>query len=273
MTIFQSILLGIVQGLTEFIPVSSSAHLALVPYFLGWHLQPDLAFVFDVLVQFATLGAVIVYYAQDLWNLLLSFIELLKTRKLDQNPNLNLLIALVVATLPIVILGIPMKKYVAESFNNPAFVGGALLMTAMLLFLSEKLTQNFRTHDSVTRLDALVIGIFQVFAAFPGISRSGATISGGILRKVERRAATRFAFLLSIPALAGAGLISLLDLLKLPHLTQILPIILPGFMVAFLVGLFSIHWLLKYLQNHSLKIFAFYCSLAGLFTLGYILIR
>lgn len=272
MTIFQSILLGIVQGLTEFIPVSSSAHLALLAYFLHWRIPPDVAFVFDVLVQFATLGAVIVYYARDLWNLLLAFIQVIQSRKV-KDPEFNLLIALVIATLPVVILGIPLKKLIADAFNSPAFVGGALLVTAFLLYIAEKISQNRQTHSLVTPLDALIIGIFQVFATFPGISRSGATISGGVMRKLDRPAATRFAFLLAIPALTGAGLVSLLDLFKLPGLNQLVPIILPGFIVSFLVGLISINWLIKYLQNHSLKVFALYCAVLGIFTLGYVLLR
>ncbi|MGB9672841.1 MAG: undecaprenyl-diphosphate phosphatase, partial [Anaerolineales bacterium] len=246
MTTFQSILLGIVQGLTEFIPVSSSAHLVLVPFFLGWHIPPDLSFIFDVLVQFATLGAVLVYYAKDLWHILLSFIKVLQSRKVENNPDFNLLIALIIATLPIVILGIPIKKYVADSFNNIPFVATALLITALFLYLAEKIAAHKTQHDSVTRWDALVVGLFQVLAAFPGISRSGATISGGMLRKLNRSSATRFAFLLSIPALTGAGLVSLLDLLKMPNWVQTLGVIFPGFVVAFGVGLISIHWLVKH---------------------------
>lgn len=270
MTIFQSILLGIVQGLTEFIPVSSSAHLALLPYFLGWHIQPDLAFVFDVLVQFATLGAVIVYYAKDLWKLVLSFINILQTRRIEKNPDFTLLVALIIGTLPIVILGIPLKKYVVEAFNSPLFVGIALFITSLLLYFAETFTKNRPTHTTITVNDALVIGLYQVFAAFPGISRSGATISGGMFRKLDRSSATRFAFLLSIPALTGAGLVSLFDLFRLPHLLQLIPIILPGFVISFFVGLFSIHWLVKYVQSHSLKIFSAYCLVISLFTLGFI---
>lgn len=273
MNLFQSILLGIIQGLTEFIPVSSSAHLALVPYFLGWHLQPDLAFVFDVLVQFATLGAVIVYYAKDLWKIILSFFKVLQTRNFENNPEFNLLLALVIGTLPIVVLGIPIKKFVSEAFNSPMFVALALLITAMLLYSAETIFAARTHHEAVTLWDAFIIGIFQVFAAFPGISRSGATISGGMFRNLDRSTATRFAFLLSIPALAGAGLISLLDLLKMPDWIQTLSTILPGFFVAFVVGLISIHWLIRYLRNHSLKIFSVYCILLSLITLGRLFIQ
>ncbi len=270
MTIFQSILLGIVQGLTEFIPISSSAHLALLPYFLGWRLQPDLAFVFDVLVQFATLGAVIVYYAKDLWQLALSFINVLKKRRIEENSDFILLMALIVGTLPIVVFGLPLKKYVVAAFNSPLFVGAALLITALLLFLADSFTKTRPTHSTVTIHNALVIGLFQVVAAFPGISRSGAAISGGLFQKLDRSSATRFAFLLSIPALTGAGLVSLLDLFKSPQLLRAIPIILPGFVIAFIVGLFSIHWLVKYVQNHSLKLFSAYCLIIGLFTLGFL---
>jgi undecaprenyl-diphosphatase len=264
MTLWQSILLGILQGLTEFIPISSSAHLALLPYFFSWQVSPDIDFIYNILVQFATLGAVFAYYWQDLWNLFQSVLLNLAKGAIWRNPDSRLALALVIGTLPVVVIGYPLKDLVEQAFDQPLWVGVALLITSLLLFLSEKRFKTNPKSHPLTLIDALVIGLWQTLAIFPGISRSGATIAGGLFRNLDRQQATRFSFLLSIPALTGAGVVSLLDLIRLPNFTQFLPVILPGCLVALVVGYFSIYWLVRYVQNHPLYIFSIYCLILGI---------
>ncbi|MCX8062638.1 MAG: undecaprenyl-diphosphate phosphatase [Anaerolineales bacterium] len=264
MTLLQSILLGILQGLTEFIPISSSAHLALLPYFFNWRVNPEIDFIFNILVQFATLGAVIVYYWKDLIQMLQSVLTNFLGKRDWAHPDSHLAIAMVLGTLPVVILGLPLKDLVEEAFQKPLWIGGALLVTSVLLFLSEKRLRANSAAHSLTFLDALIIGLWQTFAVFPGISRSGATIAGGLFRKLDRQQSTDLAFLVSIPSLAGAGVISLIDFFRLPNPTGYLPVIFPGCLVAFVVGYLSIYWLIRYVQNHSLLIFSAYCSILGI---------
>ncbi|GAB4468891.1 MAG: undecaprenyl-diphosphate phosphatase [Anaerolineales bacterium] len=264
MTIFQAIFLGVIQGITEFIPISSSAHLALLPYFVNWHVDPAINFIFDILVQFATLGAVIVYYRKDLLHMAQSIVTNIVGKKNWSHPDSRLAIAIVIGTLPVVVLGLPLKGAVEEAFKQPLWIGFALLITSLILFLSEKRSRNRTISHSLTYLDALLIGIWQTLAIFPGISRSGATIAGGLFRNLDRSQATRFAFLLSIPSLAGAGVLSLIDFIRLPNPTQYLPVIIPGCLAAFVVGYLSIYWLIRYLQNHSLYLFSTYCLILGI---------
>ncbi|RCK76186.1 MAG: Undecaprenyl-diphosphatase [Anaerolineae bacterium] len=264
MTLTQSILLGILQGLTEFIPISSSAHLALLPYFFQWQVSPEIDFIYNILVQFATLGAVLAFYWKDLWSILHSILHNLTKRGNWQHPDSQLALALVMGTLPVVVIGYPLKGLVEKAFAQPLWVGGALLITSILLFISElRFSKNLTSH-TLTLTDALVIGLWQTLAIFPGISRSGATIAGGLFRNLDRQQATRFSFLLSIPALTGAGIASLLDLIRLPDFTHFLPVILPGCLVALLVGYISIYWLVRYVQNHPLYIFSGYCLILGI---------
>lgn len=264
MTLWQSILLGILQGLTEFIPISSSAHLALLPYFFNWQVSADIDFIYNILVQFATLGAVFAFYWKDLWKIFQSILHNLPKGANWKHPDSQLGLALVIGTLPVVVIGYPFKDLVEQAFNQPLWVGGALLITSLLLFLSEKRLKTNLKSQPLTLTDALVIGLWQTLAIFPGISRSGATIAGGLFRNLDRQQATRFSFLLSIPALTGAGIVSLLDLIRLPNFTQFLPIILPGCLVALVVGYFSIYWLVRYVQNHPMYIFSIYCLILGI---------
>jgi undecaprenyl-diphosphatase len=267
MNLYQSLLLGFIQGLTEFIPISSSAHLALVPFFLKWQINPDVDFIFNVLVQFATLGAVLVYFAKDIYKIIHAFFSAIKDPRRSKEPSFQLGLAVILGTIPLVVFGMPLKHTVSEAFNHPTFIAFALLITAVLLWWTENLLGAAAVSSPPTPSSALIIGLAQLLAVFPGISRSGATISAGLFQKLDRPSAARFSFLLSIPALTGAGLVSLIDLFNLPNTQQILPVILPGMLISFIVGLLSIHWLVKYVNSHSLKIFSVYCLLLSAITL------
>jgi undecaprenyl-diphosphatase len=268
MTLWQSILLGIIQGLTEFLPISSSAHLVIVPYLFGWKFPADEAFMFDVLVQVATLIAVLVFFFQDLLAILRAFSYGLLHKEPFRNPQARLGWYLILATIPAGVIGLFFKDSVERVFNNPIAAAAFLFLNAMILTIAERAGKRIRSMENLSWKDALWVGCAQVFAIFPGISRSGATISGGILRDLERPSATRFAMLMSIPIMLSAGLLTGLDLLKNPHLTSLLKIFIPGFLTSAITGYLSIRWLLRYLTRHPLYIFSIYCTIIALIILG-----
>ena len=268
MTIFQSILLGIVQGLTEFLPISSSGHLVIVPQLLGWEIPATEAFVFNVLVQVATLAAVIAYFWKDLVVILGAVLAGLAKRQPFSEPQARLGWLVVVATIPAGIFGLLIKDQVEQAFSSLLATGIFLLVTAGLLTLAEQLGKRQRELDSLSIGDAIFIGVAQALAIFPGVSRSGATITGGMLRGLERTAAARFSFILSIPIMLAAGLLAVLDLLEIPNFAQLLSVFIPGFLAAGITGYLSIRWLLKYLTQRPLSIFIYYCLAIGLLSIG-----
>lgn len=263
MTYIQSIILGVIQGLTEFLPVSSSAHLVLIPQLLGWNIPEAQVFPFDVLVQLGTLVAVIIYFWSDLWKIIKSFVSGLINRKPFEDPNARLGWYLILATIPAMFSGLLLKDKVEAVFNDPNATAYFLFGTAALLVLAETLGKRTRSMKDMKWFDALWIGLFQAVSIFPGVSRSGSTIVGGMTRDMDRPSAARFSFLMSIPVMLGAGLVSTLDVLKMPDLGSFLPIILVGTVAALLVGYLSIHWLLSFLNKRSFYIFAIYCTLLG----------
>jgi undecaprenyl-diphosphatase len=265
--IFQSILLGIVQGLTEFLPVSSSAHLVIVPHLLGWKIPADASFIFDVLVQDATLLAVFIYYWKDVLDILNAMVSGLRQGKPWGSPEARLGWLIVLATLPAGVIGLLIKDLVEKTFQSPNATAIFLLVTAGMLVIAERMGKQRSKIDKLTWKDALVVGFFQAAAIFPGISRSGATITGGMARGLERPAAARFSFLMSMPILVAAGLLASLDLLKLPDMGSLLPVFIPGFIASAITGYLAIRWFLKFLINHSLTVFSVYCTVLGLLVL------
>ena len=265
MSILQSLILGIIQGLTEFLPISSSAHLVIVPYLFGWNLPAEDTFIFNVLVQVGTLLAVIIYFWADLLDIARAVLNGLWQRQPFQDPQARLGWWIILATLPAGFIGLLLKDAVEAAFASPTATALFLFVTAGLLVGAERLGKRQRSIETLTWLDAVWIGFFQALAIFPGISRSGSTIAGGMTRNLQRPAAARFSFLISIPIMLAAGLLAVLDLLELPHLGAALPPFLAGFAAAAIVGYLSIRWLLNYLARRSLYVFALYC--AGLATL------
>ena len=263
MTPFQAFILGIVQGITEFLPISSSGHLVLVPHLLGWHFPKDLAFVFDVLVQMGTLAAVILYFWSDLWRIATGWLQGLSRREPFDTAEARLGWYLILATLPTVIGGLLFKDAVEAAFASPRAVGYFLFGTAALLAVGERLGRRTRNLAQLNGVDALIIGLFQVLALFPGVSRSGSTMSGGLLRGLDRPTAARFSFLMSVPVMLGAGAMGVKDLLELPTLSAAWMPVAVGFVSAALVGYLSIRWLLHYLGKHSFYAFALYCAAVG----------
>ncbi len=273
MTLFQALVLGIVQGLTEYLPVSSSAHLVLVPWALGWEFDPGAAFAFDVLVQMGTLVAVIAYFWKDLVHMLRATLQALVHREAIQDPYVRLAGWIVLGTIPAVIAGLALKDMVEAAFGSPLATSGFLLATAALLLAGERIGKRLRPLESATWTDVVWIGLAQALALFPGLSRSGATISAGLMRGLDRPGAARFSFLLSIPVMIGAGVLALGDLAALPGAAAFIPAVLVGFVSAAIVGYASIRWLLGFVTRHSLAAFSAYCALVGLLGLVIGLVR
>ena len=261
MTILQSILMGIIQGLTEFLPISSSAHLVLVPHLLNWQIPADQAFVFNVLVQVATLFAVIIYFWKDLVQIILGVLAGIITRKPFETSSARLGWYILLATLPAGIIGLLIKDVIEQAFSSPSATAGFLIVTAVLLVLAERIGKREKEFSQITWKDALAI------AVFPGISRSGATITGGMTRNLQRPAAARFSFLISIPIMLAAGLLETIDLLNMPNAAQWIPVFIPGFIASAVAGYLSIRWLLHFLVSKPLYIFSAYCLLLGGFVL------
>ncbi len=270
MSLFHALILGIVQGATEYIPVSSSAHLVLVPWLLGW---PDSPFTFEVLVQWGTLVGVFVYFWRDLWDITRDVALGLARRRPFETASARLGWYIVLGTIPAVVFGFFLKDIFEAAFGAPVFVAALLLGTAAILVIGERFGRRERAFRDFGWLDALVVGLWQATALFPGISRSGSTIGGAMLRGFDRPAAARFSFLLSVPALLGGGVLAIGDLLKAGTLRADLPALAVGFAAAAISGYLCIRWLLAYLQRRSLTLFAVYCALFGLFNLVVALVR
>lgn len=273
MTLFQSIFLGIVQGLTEFLPVSSSGHLVIVPHLFGWDIPAADAFVFDVLVQVATLVGVFAYFWRDLLSIARETLKALREGKPFATAQARLGWYIFFATLPAGWIGLVFRNQIKDIFNSAIVAAFFLLLTATLLLLGERLGKHNRSLDSLNWKDAIFIGAFQALALFPGVSRSGATITGAMTRDLERPAAARFSFLMSIPIMLAAGLMATLDLLKTPHLADLLPVFIPGFLAAAIVGYLAIGWLLGFLARRPLYVFAIYCIVISLITIATAAIR
>lgn len=267
MTILQSILLGIVQGITEFLPISSSGHLVLTPYFLGWDIPQQDAFIFDVLVQVATLFAVIIYFWRDLIEILRSFLKALIDRDPFRDQEARMGWYIVLATLPASVVGLVLKDTLETAFSSPLAVAFSLLGTAFLMAAAERLGKRTRMFEQMSWLDSIWIGSFQILALFPGFSRSGSTISAGILRSLDRTSAARFSFIMSVPIMLAAGVVAGIDLLQLPDLADKLLVYTPGFIASAITGYFAIGWLLKYLSQRPLYLFSIYCTCLSITTL------
>jgi undecaprenyl-diphosphatase len=266
-TVLQSILLGIVQGLTEFLPISSSGHLVVVPYILGWEFPAEEAFLFDVLVQVATLVAVFAYFWADLLSIGRALLKGIRLRDLSSDSEARLGWQILLATIPAGLIGLAFKSQVELAFQSPVATAIFLFGTAVLLLIAEYAGKRTKELSDLDWKDVLWIGTFQALAILPGVSRSGSTIAGGMTRNLERSPAARFSFLISIPIMLVAGLLASVDLLRAPNTLSLLPVYIPGFIAAGVTGYFAIRWLLGYLKTHPLYIFSIYCLVVGILTL------
>jgi undecaprenyl-diphosphatase len=238
--------------------VSSTAHLILVPWLLGWSFDEKVAFVFDVLLQLGTVAAVVAYFFRDLTGIARAMLTGLLERRPFEDEKARLGWLLVLATLPAVVIGLLFKPFFESLHSKPLLVAGILAAGAALIVASERLGKRSRAVEAVTWKDALVIGASQSLALLPGVSRSAATICGGMLLDLDRSSAARFSFLMSVPVLVGAAVVATKDLLELPDFASYLAPLASGFVAAAVVGFLSIRWLLAYLARHPMSVFASY---------------
>lgn len=267
MSFLSAVFLGLVQGIAEFLPISSSGHLAIFQTF--FHLEEADLF-FDVLLHLGTLIAVFVAYRTEVKELILAFFSFFRPRTQKSvralRPGRRMILLLIVATLPLVAI-LPIKGYVESLYTNTFVVGFALLATGFILFFSDRFSNGTKSERDATLTDALVVGLGQAVAVLPGISRSGTSISTGLVRGFNRQFAIRFSFLMSIPAVLGANLLSLIDAIGEGIDWSLLPMYLAGVAAAALSGYASIRFL-KYLSNKSSFCgFAYYCWGVGFVTL------
>jgi undecaprenyl-diphosphatase len=263
MTFIQAIILGIIQGITEFLPISSSAHLVLLPYIFQWGSNIETDFVFNVLIQLGTLLAVFIYFKDDIFSIASTWLKALFTPAERATDEFRFGWYIILATLPAMVVGLTFKPRVQSVFESPLIAGSLLFATAIMLFFAERLKPGKLEIKQLTWKLVLLIGLFQAFALFPGISRSGATIFAGLLVGLKSEEAGRFSFLMSIPVLLGAGIMSISDLFAISNISSFLPLLLAGFLASAIVGYFSIAILMKFLQKYSLYFFSAYCVIIG----------
>ena len=253
MSLFESIILGIVQGATEFLPVSSSGHLIITRILFNGSAVGSIAY--DAVLQLATVLAVLVYFWKDITKLVKTFFSWIFRKPVTKEDSV-MLKAILFGTVPALILGLLLEETMDTVFRASEMVAFALLFGSVLMFLAEKYAKQIH---ALTPKKGFFIGLFQSLALIPGVSRSGATISGGLFLGLKRETAARFSFLLSFPIIAGSGLKKLLDLIQSGGLSggEWSPIIVSS-LVAFIVGLFAIHFLITFLKKHSLSVFIWY---------------
>ncbi len=250
----QSLILGILQGLTEFLPVSSSAHLILVPWFFGWRHSVVDSLTFDVALHAGTLLALLAYFSKDWLDLIGGFFQTLRRGRWESFPE-RLVFYILLATLPGAIAGFLLEKTVEKTFRDPILNVVPLVLVSFLMILAEVGKRSSRSLETLRLREAMVIGFAQALALLPGVSRSGITITAGLFQGYQREAATRFSFLLSTPIVAGAAV------LQLRHLASAetdWSIFILGFVSSALVGYLAIAFLLRFLRKHTLNVFAAY---------------
>lgn len=282
----QAVILGIVQGLTEFIPISSSAHLIIVPWVGNWNDPALESLTFDVALHIGTLVALLAYFWKDWVRLINAGVASIVERNIGDNQDRKLIWYLVIGTIPGGIIGLLFEHKIEHLFHpedGPILSGSMIWMGIIiailgtLLFLAERLAKHVRKMEGLTLRDAILVGCSQALAIFPGVSRSGSTITAGLAVGLERETAARFSFLLSAPIIAGAGLKSMWDFYKGVHSGAIassdVGLFVAGFLAAAISGYFCIKYLLRFLQNNSTNVFVYYRWALALFVVSMAILR
>jgi len=250
MTIIQSVILGFVQGLTEFLPVSSSGHLVLVQNLLGIDKNNPLIFTFDVLVHLGTLAAVIAIFWKDIVSLL-------------KKPWQKLGLLIIMATIPTGLIGLSFKDFFERMFQSDRFLGLEFIATGLIIWFADRVRAKAKGIEDISYFDAAFVGVMQGIAILPAISRSGLTIAGSLFRGINRESAARFSFLVSIPAIAGAAALDLKDVIGQGVTPEMgLPLLI-GTIVASLSGFWAVKFMIRILQRGSMKWFSYYVWVLG----------
>ncbi len=255
--------LGVLQGLTEFLPISSSAHLRIFPELFGWG---DPGAAFTAVVQIGTEAAVLIYFRKDIWRIAAAWVRSLYDASWRGSFDARMGWFIIVGSLPIVLLGVALKDIIEKDFRNLWIIGTTLVVLGVILGIADRVGKNEHSIRRMNLRDAVLLGLAQAMALIPGVSRSGATISMGRFLGYEREAATRFAFLLAIPAVVGAGLFELPEIPHGPNQFGVWPTAVAT-LVSFVVGYAAIAWLLRYVSTRSYLPFVIYRIALGSFTL------
>ncbi len=268
MDVLQSFLLGLIQGITEFLPISSSGHLVLGKYLLGGELEAGITY--EVVVHFGTLCSILIYYRKILGELLMSGIKFLRSpaQKKD-DPQVKTIGFILVSMIPAMVVGFTLKDYVEDIFMDPLLVSIMLIVTGIILFLTRFVGD---TSKSVNLPNSFVIGLAQAFAMIPGISRAGSTISAALYLGVKREDAANFSFLMVIPVIAGAMLLQLKEMMEIGVSDAQLTSLVVGFLTAFISGYYALKYLIIILKKKGFHYFAYYCWLIGGVGLIYFLV-
>jgi undecaprenyl-diphosphatase len=265
--ILKAVTLGIVQGLTEFLPISSSAHLEIVPRLLGWG---DAGPAFTAVIQLGTIAAVIIYFRQDLARMVRAFLQSLKPGGDRTSTDARMAWAVLYGTIPVIVLALVFKKFIEYEFRNLYVVATMFIVMGTLLLIAETVAKHKRSMETVTVRDGWIVGLWQALALVPGASRSGSTLTGALLTGLDRETAARFSFLLSIPAVLISGLYEMKDVIK-PKSEAASTVTLHmsiadtaiATVVSGLVGYVCIAWLLKFLKTNSTLPFILYRYVIG----------
>ena len=272
MSLLSSIVLGLVQGLAEFLPISSSGHLAIAERLLSSFHAADIPAFFDVLLHLGTLVAVFIAYWGEIRDMIVEFFRgvgdlIHGTTPAPVPPARRLILLIIVGTLPLFAI-LPIKDTIEGGSDNLLFVGAALLFTGCLLYASDRVRKGRKTERNATMLDVLLVGVAQAVATCPGISRSGTTITAGCFRGFDRKFAVRYSFLMSIPAVLGANILSLKDAVEAGIIWADVPVYIVGVVVAAVSGYFCIRLLKMIADKGKFGWFAYYCWAIGALTLG-----
>ena len=266
MNLLQSIVLGIVQGLTEFLPISSTAHLRIVPAFLGWE---DPGAAFTAVTQLGTMAAVLLYFRHDLIRIALAWLRSVRDPSLRKELDARLGWYIVLGTVPIGIFGVIFKDQIENGARDLYLIGTALILLGLVLLLAERVGTRERSIEQIEARDGLAVGFAQALALVPGVSRSGATITAGLFLGLDRQTAARFSFLLSVPAVVLSGLLELGSILSGDEGQHVSPGNLAlATLLAFVTGYAAIAWMLRYLAHHSTVVFVVYRVALGALVLA-----
>ncbi|PSK98104.1 undecaprenyl-diphosphatase [Murinocardiopsis flavida] len=263
MSIFEAVILGLVQGLTEFLPISSSGHLRIVAAFSGW---PDPGAAFTAVSQIGTELAVLIYFRQDVWNILSTWARSLVNSELRRDINARMGWYVILGSLPIAIAGLLFEEQIAEPFRDLRLIALTLIVFGVILGVVDRVTRKHRELTDLNMQRGLIYGLFQMLALVPGVSRSGATVTGGMLLGFKREAAARYAFLLAMPAVFASGLYKLKDIGGEQYAGVGATII--GTVVAFAVGYAVIAWFMRFISTNSFMPFVYYRVALGILILG-----
>jgi undecaprenyl-diphosphatase len=267
------ILLGIVQGVAEFLPISSSGHLSIIQNLFALDTPVEQNLLLDVFLHLGTLVAICLTYRKELGAMLHDFAEFIRSRndeRMDDarpTPPMRMVILIIVATLPLILV-LPFRKKVELLFTNTAFIGFALIVTGLILFVSDRMIKSGTRNERTLKIrDALIIGLAQAVALIPGLSRSGATISVGMARGAQRDFAVRFSLLLSIPAVLGSAVVTFVSAIRGGADWSAMPLYLIGLVFAFAAGYVSIQVLRRVMTGGRLSRFSYYCWAVGALTI------